>query len=176
MPFEQYQINELLDKHDSQKQFTDECIFILIDIRKPQEEQIPVEVCGHQARGLLQDGFYTVLDVKSNPSSSRILVEARREAQRKINAQYAPNVPVGDQLRVALERVAALESQLASTPQVIVPEPQPLIIPSNENAPNEGGVIVEPGKPEAEQPDNAPESQEMQQSPNESSEETPPNE
>lgn len=88
----------------------DENIFALVDLRLPPEEQIPREMVGEQAEGMIRNGHYHAWFVGPNPSSKANKRLASIEKIKKANPLYTPVKSVAEQLAEAQAQMAQAEA------------------------------------------------------------------
>lgn len=118
---EQSKVNELLEQF--KEQFTDDFLFALIDLRLPEDEQIPRVVPGHQARGLIMDGDYHAQLVGKNESSGKNLRAKMLEEARAKNPDIKAPLSLADQLAAAKAENEKLKKQLSKGEKSEAPKP-----------------------------------------------------
>lgn len=107
--FDKTQIDNLLEGLGASLR-GDENVFALVDLRLPPEEQIPREIIGEQAEGMIKNGHYHAWFVGPNPSSKANKRLASIEKIKKANPLYVPMKSVAEQLADAQTKAAELEA------------------------------------------------------------------
>jgi uncharacterized protein YdiU (UPF0061 family) len=90
-------------------------VFALVDLRLPPEEQIPREMIGGQASGMIKNGHYHAWLVGPNPSSKENKRQASIEAIKKANPLYVPPKTVAQQLADTQAELEAMKAQQAAS-------------------------------------------------------------